>query len=395
MPLVAHSSLPSFAALRAAGEVVLSTDEAAHQDIRELHVGLLNMMPDAALRATEQQFLRLIGGAGQIVQVHVHPFTVPGIARGPEAAAYIDEHYETFTDLQRDGLDALVVTGANVSSPDLADEPFWEPLCDVAAWARDHVTSVLCSCLATHALVQHFHGLDRRRMLVKRWGVYEHRVVDAGHPLLHNTNTRFDAPHSRWNTLTPAGLREVGIRVLAETADGGFHLGTSADGFRFVYFQGHPEYDAISLLKEYDRDLRDYLAGNGGGSPPHPVRYLGTTAVGMVNAHLEQALAERAAGREPPPLPQAEIAAHVDNTWVDTARSVFANWLGLVYRLTHVDRARQFMDGIDPDDPLDLGPVTPAVPRTDTAPSTNTPPPSETPPPPDAAPPDDKEHQDA
>jgi len=357
MPLVAHSSLPSFAALRAAGEVVLDPGEAARQDIRELHVGLLNMMPDAALRATEQQFLRLIGGAGQIVQVHVHPFTVPGIERGPEAAAYVDAHYETFSDLQRDGLDALVVTGANVSNPDLADEPFWEPLCEVAAWAGEHVTSVLCSCLATHALVQHLHGLHRRRMLVKRWGVYEQRVVDPDHPLLHNTNTRFDAPHSRWNTLTPAGLREVGVRVLAETLDGGFHLGTSPDGFRFVYFQGHPEYDAISLLKEYDRDLRDYLAGNGQGSPPHPVRYFSQAAVTLVNEHLEQALAARAAGREPPSLPQAEIAAHVDNTWVDTARAVFANWLGLVYRLTHVDRGRTFMDGIDPHDPLGLGPA--------------------------------------
>lgn len=356
MPLVAHSSLPSFAALRAAGEVVLSPDEAARQDIRALHVGLLNMMPDAALAATERQFLRLIGGAGQIVQVHVHPFTVPGIERGPEARAYLDQHYESFDDLQRDGLDALVVTGANVSNPDLADEPFWEPLGEVARWAQDNVTSVLCSCLATHALVQQFHGLHRRRMLVKRWGVYEHRVVDSAHPLLHNTNTRFDAPHSRWNTLTPAGLREVGVRVLAETVDGGFHLGTSPDGFRFVYFQGHPEYDAISLLKEYDRDLRDYLAGNGQGSPPHPERYFSPAAAELVNAHLEQALAARAAGGEPPPLPQERITALLDNTWVDTARSVFANWLGLVYRLTHVDRARQFMDGIDPHDPLGLGP---------------------------------------
>lgn len=357
MPLVEHSSLPSFAALRAAGETVLTSKQAEHQDIRELHVGLCNAMPDAALRATEQQFLRLVGEANQIVQVIVHPFSLPGIERGPEAQRYVDAHYESLDDLKRDGLDALVLTGANVAEPDLADEPFWEPLGDLMAWAQDNVTSTLCSCLATHALVQRFHGITRRRMQDKRWGVFAHQVVDPTHPLVRATNTRFDAPHSRWNTITPARLREAGVRVLAETVDGGFHLGTSPDGLRVVYFQGHPEYDTISLLKEYDREVQRYLDGELTGSPPHPAGYLSDAATRIVNDHMEAAIVARDAGREPPPLPQAQILPHLDNTWVDTARSIFANWLGLVYRTTHLVRGRPLMDGIDPDDPLNLGPA--------------------------------------
>lgn len=359
MPLVEHSSLPSFAALREAGEAVLTVDQARRQDIRELHVGLCNAMPDAALRATEKQFLRLIGGANQIVQVHVHPFTLPGVERGPEARAYVEQHYESFDDLRRDGLDALVLTGANVARPDLADEPFWEPLGELVEWASEHVTSTLCSCLATHALVQRLHGVRRRRMLQKRWGVFEHVVTDPTHPLVHASNTRFDAPHSRWNTVTPQRLRAAGVRVLAETADGGFHLGTSPDGLRTVYFQGHPEYDTVSLLKEYDRELRRYLAGEIEGSPPPPQNYLSPAATRLVNQHLEEALAARDAGRPVPPLPQQQVLAHVDNTWVDTGRALFANWLGLVYRLTHITRGRPFMDTVDPDDPLGLGPQPP------------------------------------
>ena len=177
------------------------------------------------------------------------------------------------------------------------------------------------------------------------------------HPLVRSTNTRFDAPHSRWNTITPVRLREAGVRVLAETTDGGFHLGTSPDGLRVVYFQGHPEYDTISLLKEYDREVRRYLDGDLEGSPPHPVGYLSDAATRIVNDHMEAAIAARAAGREPPPLPQDEILPHLDNTWVDTARSIFANWLGLVYQTTHVVRGRPLMDDVDPDDPLNLGPA--------------------------------------
>ena len=53
MPLVAHINLPTFQRLREEGEEILAPDRASQQDIREMHIGLLNMMPDAALEATE------------------------------------------------------------------------------------------------------------------------------------------------------------------------------------------------------------------------------------------------------------------------------------------------------------------------------------------------------
>ena len=86
MPLVAHSDLPSFERLRAAGQEVLTLERARSQDIRELHIGLLNMMPDAALEATERQFMRLVGSCNRIAQIHVHPFAVDAGVRGPEGA---------------------------------------------------------------------------------------------------------------------------------------------------------------------------------------------------------------------------------------------------------------------------------------------------------------------
>jgi homoserine O-succinyltransferase len=354
MPIVAHSSLPTFATLRDRGEAVVSLDDALRQDIRELHIGLLNMMPDAALRVTERQFMRLVGAANQIVQLYVHPFTVPGLARGDAAQAYVDAHYETFDDLRAAGLDALIVSGANVSNPSLDAEPFWEPLAEVMDWATEHVTSVMCSCLATHALVQHFHGVHRRRLLAKRWGVFPHRTLRPDHPLLHGTNTRFDVPHSRWNEITSAQLEAVGIEVLVEGLAGDFHLGVSRDGLRLVYLQGHPEYSRTSLLKEYKREVARFLDGELTAIPPHPENYLKGPAAHIAHDHLEEALAARDAGAPPPPFPEAALRPWVDNTWTDTGKAVFNNWLGLIYRLTHVDRGVPFMPCVDPDDPLGL-----------------------------------------
>ena len=95
MPLIAHSSLPSFERLKQQGETILSKDRAAHQDIRELHIGLLNMMPDSALEATERQFFRLIGHSNQVAQFYIHPFSIKSIKRGDVATKHIQKHYKT------------------------------------------------------------------------------------------------------------------------------------------------------------------------------------------------------------------------------------------------------------------------------------------------------------
>ena len=352
MPIVAHSGLPTFRTLAEAGQPVLSAQDALTQDIRELHIGLLNMMPDAALKVTEQQFIRLVGGSNAIVQLYVHPFTVPGLERSAESRAWIEEYYAPLDKLREEGLDALIVTGANVSNPDLADEPFWEPLGEVMAWADEHVTSTLCSCLATHAMVQQRYGVRRRRLMNKRWGVFPHRVVDDTHPLLLDTNSRFDVPHSRWNAVSSRELREAGVRVLIESLDGDFHMGTSADGIRTVYLQGHQEYDRVSLLKEFKREVDLYLAGEVVGAPPLPDHYLTPGAARFAWDHVDRAGRAVEAGHPVPPFPEAALSGELDNTWTDTGKAIFNNWLGLVYRLTDHERGVPFMSGVDPDDPL-------------------------------------------
>ena len=199
MPLVANSKLPTFDRLKQEGENVVAGDVALHQDIRELHIGLLNMMPDAALAATERQFFRLVGESNQIAQFYMHPFTLKELQRSAEAQAHVGQYYESFDQIKEQGLDALIITGANVTQPDLALEPFWKPLNKVIDWAYDNVTSTLCSCLATHAVLQFRYGKKRRHLGFKRWGVYLHRVMDRKHPLVSDVNTRFDVPHSRFN----------------------------------------------------------------------------------------------------------------------------------------------------------------------------------------------------
>ena len=338
MPLVAHLNLDTFAEMRREGEAILTVEQALRQDIRELHVGFLNMMPDAALRTTERQFFQLLGGCNQIVQIYVHPFSIGGLERSPETRDYIRERYETFEQVREVGMDALIITGANVANPNLSNEPLWEPLQQVIAWAEQEVTSILCSCLATHALLKSLYGIDRKPLARKRWGVYPHRCVRSEHPLLRNINTRFDVPHSRNNEVTREQLEAAGLQVLIESLEGDVHVAVSPDGLRLVFFQGHPEYDYNSLFKEYKREVLRYGNGERPEPPPYPQNYFAESEAGLALQF---------------PLPEAEIERGLDNTWGDTGKAIFNNWLGLVYRLTHVDRHKPFIEGVNPDHPLD------------------------------------------
>ncbi|MBT8085146.1 MAG: homoserine O-succinyltransferase [Woeseia sp.] len=352
MPLIAHNDLPSYGRLSDEGQVMIGGDRATHQDIRELHVGLLNMMPDAALEATERQFLRLIGASNRIAQFYVHLFTVEGLDRSTEAQRHIASYYERFEDLADAGLDALIVTGANITGPDLTRETFFEPMTRVADWAQDNVTSVLCSCLASHAIWRHRYGIERRPLQNKLWGVFEHRTIERQHPIVSGVNTRFYAPHSRYNDVSGEQLTAAGLTVLTRSDEAGVLLATSDDGLRFIYLQGHPEYDTGSLAKEYKREVARFLSGEREDYPPYPHGYLDDTSQALLDEYRQEVLA--GATGSVSGFPEVALLERLDNTWIDTAKSIFNNWLGLVYQTTGADRRTPFMNELDPADPLHL-----------------------------------------
>ena len=337
MPLVANTDLPSFARLQGEGSLVIPRDTALSQEVRELHIGLLNMMPDKALEATERQFFRLVGESNQIARFYLHPFTLEGLQRGKAGREHVAKYYKRFGEIQAEGLDALIITGANVVDPALDRQEFWNPLIEVVDWACENVTSILCSCLATHAVLQFRYRQRRVALPAKCWGVYSHRVRERSHPLVAGMNTRFDVPHSRFNAVTPQQFAAAGLKVLVQSDEVGVHLAASEDGMRLVFFQGHPEYDANSLLKEYKREVLRFFAGDTGVYPPFPENYFSAQARAILTEYRERVVAARGKEQDLPRFPEQLISPTLDNTWHDSAESVINNWIGQVYRSKHVE----------------------------------------------------------
>ena len=171
---------------------------------------------------------------------------------------------------------------------------------------------------------------------------------------MNDVNTLFDVPHSRFNAISREQFESAGLHVLVESETAGVHLAVSADGIRVVYFQGHPEYDTVSLLKEYKREVLRYAGGERKAYPPFPDHYFKPREQAIFDEYRNRVDRAIAQGEKLPVFPEDLVAGRVDNTWHDTAEGILGNWIGLVYQLTHQERALPFMDGVDPANPLEF-----------------------------------------
>ena len=349
MPLIEHNNLPTFEYLRKNGENILSKKRALKQFIRELHIGILNMMPDPALCATERQFFKLVGNSNKVVQFYIHLFTLKSIKRDEKTTEYIKKYYQSFDNIKEFGLDALIITGANVTGKDLSKENFYKELTEVVNWSYENVTSTLYSCLATHIVMQSMYKQKRTKLNKKCWGVYFHKIIDKSHPLVKDTNTLLDIPHSRFNQITAKQFTESGLKILIESKQG-VHLAVSKDLFRQVFFQGHPEYDTISLLKEYKREIKLFLSGINKKYPIFPDNYLDKYSKAVLLEYKEKIIKGYMTLDD---FPEQLITKKINNTWGDSAKSIISNWTGIIYQITHKDRKKPFMDGINKDNPLE------------------------------------------
>lgn len=322
MPLLRLQDLPSLDRIAEQGaRVVEQTPEHATR----LNVGLLNMMPDRALAATERQFLGLLDSHGERYCA-VHLFTIEGVPRGDEGREHLRQYYRDGAEMGDTGLDALIITGANVTQPDLTSEPFWDGLAGVLEQADDCHLPVVCSCLAAHASALIFHGVARRHLPHKRWGIFDHSVCEPGHPLVADLPSHFEMPHSRFNDVPEENLRERGVQVLVTGTVPGVQMAVEPDGRR-LYFQGHPEYEAVSLLKEYKREVLRYLSKEREDYPPLPDNTFSDPAAGLAGAFREDALPRSGDAGLIEEFPEEALAREMRHSWKGVSRQLFFNWL--------------------------------------------------------------------
>lgn len=295
-----------------------------------LTVGLVNNMPDAALKFTELQIRDLLSRAAGRREVSLRIFSLPEVPRSPEGRRHVAQHHEPIEQLWDGNVDGLIVTGTEPRTERIEDEPYWPALARLIDWADDHTISSVWSCLAAHAAVYRLDGIERRPFDSKLFGVFDCTKV-ANHALVNTGPGVWQVPHSRCNELPEKALAENGYRILSRSDAAGADLFIKQRQSLFVFLQGHPEYDATALFGEYRRDVRRYLAGDMAQYPELPHGYFTQDATAALLTFRDRALERRDAALLEQ-FPAAVVGRDLSAPWRDAAARLYSNWLGYLSR---------------------------------------------------------------
>lgn len=250
MPIRIDNELPAKQSLEIENIFVMSNKRADTQDIRPLHIIILNLMPTKI--DTETQLLRLLSNTP--LQVNVDFLQVSSHTAKHTSKSHMDKFYYTFDQIKDRKYDGMIITGAPVEQMPFEEVDYWPELCQIMEWSKTNVHSTFHICWGAQAGLYYHYGIQKKALPEKLFGVYPHHADYKRAILLRGFDDEFWIPHSRHTTVERADIEAVpGLKILASSPDAGVYAAMNKEG-RQIFVTGHAEYDADTLEKEYLRD---------------------------------------------------------------------------------------------------------------------------------------------
>lgn len=263
MPIKVQSNLPAKKILEDENIFMMDEKRALSQDIRPLKIAILNLMP--LKEDTEVQLLRSLSNTP--LQLDVTFLTTSTYVGKNTATSHLDTFYLTYQDVKDQKFDGLIITGAPVEQMEFEDVVYWEELTQIMEWSKTNVTSTLHICWGAQAGLYYHYHIRKLPLKEKLSGVYCHEVHNRKEPLVRGFDDIFYAPHSRYTEMSREDIEASGaFKILADSKEAGMFILLAQEG-KQIFVLGHPEYDRITLDKEYKRDVAK------GIEPSIPVYY--------------------------------------------------------------------------------------------------------------------------
>ncbi len=250
MPIKIPNLLPATNTLLEENIFVMTETRAITQDIRPLHILMLNLMPKKIV--TETQIARLVGNSP--LQVELDLLQTASHKSTHTSEEHMLSFYKTFDEVKHKKYDGLIITGAPVEHMEFEDVEYWDELCEIMEWSKTHVTSTLHICWGAQAGLYYHFGIKKHPLDKKLFGIFKHKRDYQKSILFRGFDDEFLAPHSRHTTCHREDIENTeGLRILASSDEAGVYVCTTPQG-RQIFVTGHPEYDANTLKEEYFRD---------------------------------------------------------------------------------------------------------------------------------------------
>ncbi|MCT4543722.1 MAG: homoserine O-succinyltransferase [Vallitalea sp.] len=250
MPIKVDNNLPAKQVLQQENIFVMNEDRALRQDIRPLHIAILNLMP--LKQATETQLLRLLSNTPLQVEITLlHPETYKSKNTSED---HLLSFYTTYSEVKHRKFDGMIITGAPVEHMDFEEVSYWEELKEIMEWTKTNVTSTFHICWGAQAGIYYHYGIKKHKLPNKMFGIFKHNVLKPNCQLLRGFDDNFLVPHSRHTGLSREDIiNHPDIELLSESNEAGVYIVMSKDE-KQIFVTGHSEYDPLTLKQEYFRD---------------------------------------------------------------------------------------------------------------------------------------------
>ena len=254
MPIKIPNELPAFRTLTEENIFVMTETRAITQDIRPLRIAIVNLMPTKI--DTETQLLRLLGNTS--LQVETELIKMESHVSKNTSAEHLTTFYKTFSEVKDQKFDGMIITGAPVEHLPFEEVEYWDELCEIMEWSKEHVHSTFHICWGAQAALYYHFGIPKIPLEKKLFGVFPHRAERKNFILLRGFDDVFMVPHSRHTTVRREDIENCPqLKILAASGEAGVYAAATDNG-RQIFITGHSEYDPRTLEKEY---LRDKNAG--------------------------------------------------------------------------------------------------------------------------------------
>ena len=255
MPIRVQNDLPVKEILEQENIFVMDEMRAAHQDIRPISIGLLNLMP--LKEDTELQILRALSNSP--LQVDVTFVRVTSHVSKNTSTSHIYKFYEAFDDIKGKKFDGFIITGAPVEQMPFEDVDYWDELKEIMDWSKTHVYSTVHICWGAQAALYHHYNIPKYKLDKKLFGVFKHKNNILHDNLTRGLNDIFYAHHSRHTEIKKEDIEKVDdLEILSESDEAGVFIVANKNR-RQIFITGHLEYDRDTLKEEYMRDLNKNL----------------------------------------------------------------------------------------------------------------------------------------
>lgn len=252
MPIITKKGLPVNRILQEEKiqileELVDSTDHSSDT----ICIAILNLMP--LKEDTELQLLRKLSFSKKNIKItFFNVISYIGKNTNPE---HIKKFYSTFEELKDKKFDGLIITGAPVEQMNFEDVIYWNELTRIIDWSKTNVRSTLYICWGAQAGLYYNYHINKVLLDDKKFGVFDHKIIDKNSNILKGFEEGFKAPHSRHTTIEKSEIeKHPELTIVSESDDAGIFIVENKKQ-KEIYITGHLEYAIDTLDKEYKRDL--------------------------------------------------------------------------------------------------------------------------------------------